>query len=330
MKPNPIIFFYISEEDQLKIDYRNFKVVSGAINWTYQTYSNIRGKIECKLVDYFPDEGILIAHRDYLPDRLKEKKLLIICIKPDRRRSPFAQIHVVQNQKDKLLNSNKKLWESCFIHYWSQPDIIKSKTSLKQFENIGFFGLQRNLVSDFKTSEFKRRLKKLNLTLKIIPKERWNDYSNIDAVLAVRSFRKDSAYNKPATKLYNAWMAGVPVIAGPESAYRAERRSKLDYIEINSVEGTINALKELKENAELRKNMIENGFVRAKEFTVEKITQEWVDFINNTAIPYYKIWREMPAWKQNLFFFHRFFSYKLEGLKIRITSRWVERVYRGR
>ena len=40
-------------------------------------------------------------------------------------------------------------------------------------------------------------------------------------------------YLKPPSKLFNSWLAGVPAVLGHESAYRAERRSDLDYIEVS-------------------------------------------------------------------------------------------------
>jgi hypothetical protein len=39
-----------------------------------------------------------------------------------------------------------------------------------------------------------------------------------------------------AIKLYNCWHAGVPAVLGAESAFRANRRSDLDYLEVQSLD----------------------------------------------------------------------------------------------
>lgn len=62
----------------------------------------------------------------------------------------------------------------------------------------------------------------------------WNDFSETDLVLAVRPPSGDLHLRKPATKLCNAWLAGVPAMLGPESAYRSLRRDELDFIEVGA------------------------------------------------------------------------------------------------
>jgi len=115
----------------------------------------------------------------------------------------------------------------------------------------------------------------------------WKDYSKVDVVLAIRSFDGNKYDYKPATKLYNAWVAGVPAILGSESAYQAERKTKLDYIEVKSVKGVIKAIKKLKENKKFKRAIVKNGFERAKKISPDKITERWKKFFLNTAIPEY-------------------------------------------
>jgi hypothetical protein len=75
----------------------------------------------------------------------------------------------------------------------------------------------------------------------------WHDYSDTDVVLAIRELDRDNLWQgKPASKLYNAWHAGVPAILGYVSAFRSERETKLDYLQATSVREVILALKKLK------------------------------------------------------------------------------------
>ena len=50
------------------------------------------------------------------------------------------------------------------------------------------------------------KLKDLGLNWQVVSRDRWNDYSNVDAIFAVRNFKQASDYKwKPASKLVNAW-----------------------------------------------------------------------------------------------------------------------------
>ncbi|NJO10221.1 MAG: glycosyltransferase family 1 protein [Leptolyngbyaceae cyanobacterium SL_1_1] len=134
---------------------------------------------------------------------------------------------------------------------------------------------------------------------------RWNDYRTIDAVVAVRSLQSAQTSsqlycNKPATKLYNVWLAGVPAILGAESAYRAERRSPLDYLEVSSLEELQQAVIRLQQQSNLRQAMVAQGRQRAEAITPERLCDRWLTFIHQVAIPAYDRWCRQPRWRQQL------------------------------
>ncbi|MET0656934.1 MAG: hypothetical protein ABW110_02105, partial [Steroidobacteraceae bacterium] len=109
-----------------------------------------------------------------------------------------------------------------------------------------------------------------------------------------------------ATKLYNAWLAGVPAILGPEIAYRHLRRSELDYIEVNSAAEALEAIERLRSDHLLYQAMIDNGVRRAEEFTVGRLTREWTSLLFDTlpaaaAIDRrVRFWRNRPLWSKEL------------------------------
>lgn len=141
--------------------------------------------------------------------------------------------------------------------------------------------------------------------------ERWNDYSEADVVVAVRKFGYNWDHSwKPANKLYNAWLAGVPAILGLESAYQAERKSELDYLEVASYQQLISAIKRLKGDQELRRAMAENARVRAEEVHPGKLVKRWQDFLKNIAVPAYESWCQTSEAERKRFFQARYLAYQ--------------------
>ena len=128
--------------------------------------------------------------------------------------------------------------------------------------------------------------------------------------------QKNGFTAKPATKLYNAWFAGVPAILPNEYAYRQLRKSELDYIEIKQPEDAANAILKLKNNPDLYRAMVENGLKRSNEFAREKIVAQWVDLLQ----------RKIPEQASSA----RFRDSKRIPLPIRIFLRRMKRYAEGR
>ena len=262
-----------------------------------------------------PDEGIVLAHRDFLDDFFKPNpKLLLVCLRADVDRHPYAQLHIVQNPYQSIKKSPISLWESYFVPHWPQAALIPRDSNRGvTFENVTFIGNEINLVPEFKNSSWYEELDKLGLKFqKRLTHDEWNDYSNTDVILAIRSLGRENYWRgKPASKLYNAWHAGIPAILGFETAFETERKSDLDYLEATSLAEVIDALKLLRDDPELRQAMAQNGLVRAKETQPETMVNRWADFLIEVAVPRHKKWCSMPAWQQQIFFKTRESSFAL-------------------
>ena len=280
---------------------------SAGYYWILQTYLYLNDYgFPCKLVKTMPDEGIVLSHRDYLRDSFQPgSRLLLACIRADVDRHPYAQLHVVQNPYQAIPKRLMSLWESHFIPHWPQPSIIpRDYQRGDTFENVTFLGNEVNLGSEFRHQVWYDQLKELGLQFqKKLNHDEWHDYSDIDVILAIRSFGRQNYWRgKPASKLYSAWHAGVPAILSYESAFRAERKSNLDYLEVTSLEEVISSLRQLRDNKELRRAMVGNGLIRAQETQPDKMVKRWQDFLINVAVPAYRDWCLMPDWQQQLFF----------------------------
>ena len=280
----------------------------GAFSWTLQSFLRLRAAgIPCELTRRIPGEGIVISHRDFLPvDQIPNERQYFVCLLADRGdsgfsgRHPMAQFHIVQNGTDPLLTDPDPLWPAAYLSYWPQPALIpRSETRGGLFQQAAFFGYRHNLAAELQQPEWAARLNEFGMRWSVPHRSQWNDYSLVDVVVAVRSFQVLSGYRaKPPSKLHNAWMAGVPAILGPESAYHHARRSELDYIEVDSVDAAIGALRRLHESPGLRREMVENGRTRAVELRPEVMATQWALLFDGIIQPAYRRWRESPLGRE--------------------------------
>ncbi|EDX73450.1 hypothetical protein MC7420_3624 [Coleofasciculus chthonoplastes PCC 7420] len=295
-------------------------------HWILQTYLHLKADgFPCQLIDTMPTEGIVLSHRYSLPDNLQpQPRLLIVCIQADNKPHPYAQLHLVQNPTQETSRQWLTLRECYYIPHWTHPGLIPRDPSRgNKFENIAFFGYDENLAPELKQTLWYEQLNNLGLNWYVVSRQNhFNDYSYVDAILAVRSFQSSDQYNwKPATKLHNAWRAGVPAILGCESAFRSERKSELDYIEVASLSDVISALKRLRDDLEFRQAMVDNGKVRAEDTEPDKMVNQWKSFLINKAIPAHERWCSTPVWRQQAFLkSRRYVTLKLEGIQRRLQS----------
>jgi hypothetical protein len=296
--PPPRIYFYVPQHrwpsseniDKLRIDEFGY----GSISWTFQTYYFLKkAGLDCTLTADFPTSGIVLAYRMALAERLiPAKDLLVVCLKGDENWHPFAQLHVVQNPHE-LKAKYRHYGKRVFMRHWPQSSLTpRDPARGNRFETIAYYGREQNLAPELRSDDFRKELASLGLELKIVSDAtRWGDYSNVDAILAVRKIGPVSFEFKPATKLYQAWHAGVPAIVGRESAFLAERKSELDFIEASSVNEVLSALKHLRDDAPYRARIVDNARTRAKETSEAALVEEWLRLLNDEAIPGHREWK---------------------------------------
>jgi hypothetical protein len=323
----------------------------GEYAWSLLTFLRLREYgFPCHMTDTLPDEGIVVTHRINLPLNFKpHRKLFLVCLQADKAPHPFVQMSVVLSPEQlkckysylgdvhapklrKKTNQPRK--NDYFLPHWPLPGLIPRDPDRKdKFENVVFFGVGRSLAWELFQDDWKNTIKQLGLNWCYRGPGKagqdWQDFSDVDVILAVRSFQGDDNFAwKPATKLYNAWHAGVPAILGRESAYQAERKSHLDYIECQTVEQVLDALKKLQDDSTFRQSMIDNGKERAKETATDILVHKWIDFFNAQVIPSYHRWCDDKNFYQTRFLKQqqlrllkdkviRYRDFKIEGIKHR-------------
>lgn len=317
-RKHPRISFYIPPDilkpdwpKSLKDNWVSFG--RGPNIWTYFTAIVLQEKgYPVEITTEIPEEGIVLSHSRYLPQkRIVNDKAILVCIRADYGRNHMAHIHIVQNPEQPHMKGKDAIERffipgpSFYIPYWPQPGLIPRDSKRgDKFENVVYMGAPKNLREDLRSPEFAEELAKEGINFKIVTlRSLWHDYSQVDAVLAVRPESRDSDLRKPPSKLINAWLARVPAILGPESAFRALKKSEFDYLEVKNLEEIKKAILFLRDNKNFREKMIQNGIIRSKDYTIDSIANRWIKFFEEVAIPYYYRWLSSKFYRRLFYFF---------------------------
>ncbi len=293
---------------------------STSLSWTLQTYLRLREHNHpCRLVEEIPPEGIVIGFRGDIPFSKKPKKdSIFVALLGDAGCHPYAQAQIVQNP-----NHLEGIDRTFFMHHWTQPGLIpRSEDRGNAFENVGYFGHPDQLADVLHETKWEQFLDEYDLNWIPVHEDadRQSDYSDIDLIVAIRSFDGRSYDYKPATKLHNAWLAGVPAILGPESAYRAERRNERDYLEARTYEELRDHVVTLKRRPELRRALRERAESnRARINPAEKVRQWW-ELLTGPILDIYKGWRSRSVLGRAVFFSKRWLRVKRNAIQKRLDG----------
>lgn len=275
------------------------KMRSGVYAWIVQTYQHLRAAgFPCELTSTLPEDGIMVAHRKSLPrDYVPPPGLLFICTRADATFHPYAHWHVVLNRRE--LNP---WFPSIYMPHWPQPGLIpRDPARGDTWQNAAYFGDPGCVAKEMQGPSWEETLRALELQWHFVGPDKWHDFREVDVVVAVRGFDGHRHGNKPPTKLFNAWHAGVPAVLGNESAYQQQRKNALDYLEVHSFPEVVAALRKLKEDPALRRAMAEHGSQRARETAPEVITARWREFLETTAVQAYEALPRTGGWRHVLF-----------------------------
>jgi hypothetical protein len=319
-----ITFFLPGEQDLESLgcldpdaDWREMQI--GERAWVLQTYLRLaRAGFPVRLAGTPPGAGIVVFHAKHEGELRRQRRRLgdvvLVGIRADNREPLIADFEVVQNG---CFADGRR---SFYIPFWPQPGLLPRDPSRGAgIRRIAFKGFEQNLHPDFRSPGWRELLAARGIEWEVdaVPfagaaTDRfgtdWPDFREVDLVLAVRPPDRRLWTSKPATKLFNAWLAGVPALLGPEYAYRELRRSELDYLEVGSLAEAKAAVLRLLERPDLYRAMVDNGRTRGVEFTVEATLRRWVDLLTV----------QIPALVPSL-------SSRRVPLPLRAAGRWLRR-----
>ncbi len=291
--------------------------------WIAQTYAELAlVGIDFKITETLAVDGIVLADRDTLGNSYPFlSRTILICAKSDREFHPSAHFHISHNRQDESGFINNKVWQARYVPHWLIPGIesrdFKRGTKL---ENIAYIGTRGQLAEELKSPEWARKIGDLGLNwLPIFEPDLWNNYTNIDLIVAARRFPSPPYPNKGAIKLFNCWRAGVPALLAPESAFMAERISEYDFLPINSIEDTYSKILFLKTNPEVYSNMLKRCYERSKTNDSESIRNKWLKVFEEAEI-FYAYWNKVPDLQKKTAFLLKRYLLKQERLYYKIIG----------
>ena len=259
--------------------------------WIVSTYLQLRAKVSNVYLTTRPQAGQLcvVSGLDF---RIRDASIecFFVGARSDGPDPTLCQLRVVQNQ------SQSGAPASHYLPHWPQPALLpRSADRGDLIETIVFHGHEANLDERFRTATFARELQRLGVRLHVSGRDSservaWNDYRACDLVLAARNLTERDAFTKPASKLVNAWLAGVPAMLGPEPAFQHLRRDELDFFEVNGTADVLRVVERLQRDPRRYRAAIRQGRQRGEEFASEKIADRWIDFLSGPAAEEFDRW----------------------------------------
>lgn len=260
-------------------------------SWILRTWAELRRRgLPVELASEFPAQGTVVALTGNLPASFQcPAGVFLVGVAADGLSHPAASLHVLQNPAHA-----RRLSRAVAIPHWPQPGLVPRPAERGEtFEHADFFGDPRNLAPELRDPGWQDKLlREAGMRLRLRPAPEWSDYSSTDCALGIRDFEGRPHLNKPASKLINAWLAGVPFVGGLESSFQAEGKPGVDCLLCGSPEEVLEALLLLKSNPGLRSEIVEAGRARARAFTEDAIAERWRQVL----------WEQVPeaaaSWKK--------------------------------
>jgi hypothetical protein len=260
------------------------RFVGGRNSWIAQTYLRTRAEIlargwSARVVDRFEPGTIAIAHRDDANEfTCGAHGSFLVVVRADRAPVVACDVAIVQNAVAPASHER-------FLPLWPQPGLQPRDSARgSRILRLAYQGRTGTAPSWFGGETLRRALARRGVTFEVRTSG-WDDYRGIDLAVAAREDGASLLELKPATKLYNAWLAGVPTLAMPEPAYRELRRAPLDFIEIGDGHDVVDAVDLLRANPRLYEAMVANGIARGREFDVQATRRRWMALLEDEVVP---------------------------------------------
>lgn len=287
----PIRFIYPKKIDEKifhieSVDNHWQEFINGQQVWILQTYCLLKKHLSNITLGNEPEQdAINIIHAGNFGKSGRIAGCYVVSLRADYRSVLWANYEVVQNKSQEKRKTK-------YITHWPQPGLIKRSRKTSHIKNIAFLGAaEQNILRFF---HIEQDLRSMGLHYISRDREKWNDFSNIDLLLAVRQFgASDNSDTKPPTKLINAWWAEAPLIAGNDSAFSAIAEPGQDYITVNSYDDLLQKIAFLQNNPDYYQRIIQNGIIKRERFSRDRIISEWIGLFEKNIFPDFIEWKSI-------------------------------------
>lgn len=268
---------------------------SGPECWILQTYIRLsRLGLTAQLSNHCVPSAVNICFNSELRNGLRCENCFIIGVRADYPSVKKADLQIVQN---KAQIGEDSFW----LPLWPQSGILKRSRLGKphHVRRVAYFGRNVNHYTRIlreASGWFKVRQAVLNacndLQLELVERTSgdWNDFSDIDVAVGIRSFGRRGYDTKPASKLINAWLAGVPFVGGADSAFLQIGSPGFDYLRVTSAEELAMSLERLKSEPDFYNSIVDRGKVMSAPYDHEQIGQLWLGLLKGEVLARYSEW----------------------------------------
>jgi hypothetical protein len=307
----------IERLDEPEIARAPMRFVGGRNSWIAQTFLRLRPSLEARgwQVTAGPQVvpgAITVAHRDDANDFVERRdEAFLVVVRADRAPVVACDFAIVQNGLAPRGNER-------FVPLWPQPGLLgRDESRGTRIERLAYHGRTPAVPAWFGDPALHWQLADRGVRFDV-REANWEDYAQVDVAVAAREEAPGVLETKPATKLYNAWLAGVPMLAYPEPAYCELRQAAIDFIAIHDGNDLLRSIDLLRANPRLYAAMVANGRRRGTDFTIEAIRQRWLDLFDDEIIPAFEASR------------HHLRSRRLWFMGAMVRQKAMSRIYKMR
>lgn len=280
-EPDPV---RLAELMSVHIDDRPDVFTRGDLEWCLQTYLMLKGVRNVSCSTALDADAVNIVHAAQLRQMVGRREHFLVCVQADYRSCPWAHYTIVQNQRQ--LGPNRSL-----VPLWPQPGLIGRDPGRNGVKHVAYAGqpYNGNLAGD--VDQWRRLFEPAGLEFSVLQSGHCHDLHDVDVLLAIRSFDHRTYDGKPPSKLANAWMAGIPLIGGHDSAFRQVGVPGEDYLLADSPAEVMKAVQRLRDDPELYQSIVNRGRAKAGQFTRDKIVHEWCQILDGPVVQRLADWQ---------------------------------------
>lgn len=254
------------------------RFVSGRDAWVIQTLLELNAHNESDAEFSYGsrclDGRINLLHNDDYGSKSAHWRGTVIVARADRPPVYGADSVIVQNPMASQAGAHR------YIPHWPQPGLLPRLVvpeSGRQWRVV-YFGRTGAFPASFRSESLLNEAHRRGFCIEF-RENGWWDYRDVDVAISFRDMPYSDLLAKPASKLVNAWIAGVPMISDGEPAFAALHKGEFDYLQASSPLQLLECLERLRDDSSVYQLMTENGRQRAQNFCRATLRSAWFDYL---------------------------------------------------